>query len=413
MEEVLSSCPKRTPGFHCRALPVPVFSVLPRQDPRRSRNNKSQRGDPDRPKNDGKGGILDVPSKVSGAASSRRQPNFAKQLRVQPNNLRGEEHSASQPGKLPSILQNKSGIQQQPKAPAQTFLRPISATQSNLSGPAAATPSLVEFFQKKLEDANRDVYKNDQKERPNLRNSLTRSNYPSIREDGPPKQIAPLRPPPSAERTFGLDAAVAQARIAQSGIDLATPQDPKGGVSPKEDALAKTTDVRSRDLHRNSGNINSSIEPISPIRQFIRELQEKKSSQRQPKDKQEKHNLEEKEVPTWRTTSRNIAESRRERQQMIDPLFSSRSQHIGKQPQHQHQNDDILDRQPEEGRPQPSTPKIVKVKEIILPLHDVTLAELSALFRVKAQKLKETIQELGENPRDDDAYTVGEYYAAY
>lgn len=349
----------------------------------------------------------------SGLASSFQKDTFFQRLKVGPkseNNVSGLPQRSETLNK--SQTRNPHGPQSDRKQP---FPRPFSAAQSNLQGSSNSNTdhsNLIEFFQKRLEDANKNVVKNkDSKDAPSLRSSIR-----SRLKDVPPqtqsqKPIAPLRRPgPGNPQLGGLRSARAEARMAEE-----TARDSSGNW--RKSSLFSVSDVVVEDKtvgnSEPSGISGESTEPdtISPIRQFIKDLKERNNGGTLSSNSTAKS-----AVPSWRKSARsNFAQTR---QDSIEPLFSTRkryqNQYQWEQQQYQHQRQNQQQQQQQQphisdapGAERTSPPKVSKPREITLPMEDATVVELSKLFGIKVDIILETLRGLGEDPNRKDSYAIG------
>jgi hypothetical protein len=170
--------------------------------------------------------------------------------------------------------------------------------------------------------------------------------------------------------------------------------------------MSKTAENRQTQNHEEKPTTTTFVgdsESISPLRQFILDL--KKNNKRKEKEgASAKDTTEETQVPSWRKSARNGAFQNR--QHAVDPLFSSqrrRGQSVMQDEQLQQGSYAELPVFASKATP----PKLEKPKEVVLPLNDTTILELSKLFGVKVDKLLGTLREMGEDPKRDESYTVG------
>ena len=327
-----------------------------------------------------------------------RTNNFLQTLRVGPSSRNPAAAAAQESSKLsvpPKI---------QPFSPGRGAID--SATKPNLQGssnPSMSSPDLIAFFNKRLEKAKDGIEKAENRFSPRF----------SSHDNKKPNRTMPKPPlpqPQGRKNSFGgLNAAMAEARVAQRNMDQPTgSQNPASFISVRN-ALAPNR-TAANEQKKDQANQSASIasddnnpETISPLRQFILEI--KKSNKRKEEEGlSTKDALEEPDVPSWRKSARNGFQNR---QQMVDPLFLSRHRNQNRwqnqRTQQQHQKERMKDQPAIEAKK--LTPP--KPREVVLPLHDTTLLDVSKLFGIKVDKLMDTLRSMGEDPKRDDSYTLG------
>ena len=353
-------------------------------------------------------------SAASSASSATQRPDSLQRLRVQPTDSPGKETTGSAPNS--SILQNKKRyasskledlLAKGPGAtgaaqPRQSSLPSKSATQSNLTGSPkkSGASNLVDFFQKRLAEASRAT----EEVSPKTNTNKTSSFRDTIRSPRSPQFGDPSRSrlslirKPHPVNLGGLKAAKAEARTAQVGVTdtdrKVTPTAPLGG-SINEHLNNSLSGVNIASKEEES---EKKQESISPIRQFIMEIK-KKTPQQKPNERLAKESSNSSNPPSWRKSVQRFHENK-----SVDPLFSS-SQYTQEEPEEPMMDPYQLHLAGQEEKTK--VPRIVKAQTIVLPSHEVTIKELSAIFGLKVGKIMKMLEALGETPVNDDAYTIG------
>ena len=345
-------------------------------------------------------------------ASAERAPDFLQKLKVQPSIAHSPAHATKAPNlttrnrrqydssKLEDLIRQGPASRGVAHPRHSTQHTSKSATQSNLQGSlkkAGVTPNLVDFFQKRLAEASRATEESVPKvSTSRLSNSRDPIRSPRSLQRGPPIPRAqkPIRKPHPFNQD-GLMAAKSEAKTALMGVSKSrtNPSTSLGGSINEH----FNTSLSSVNIPTSEEN-KKKTESISPISQFIREI--KKKNEQQKKEGAVKEPKEEPALPSWRKSAQLAQEKL-----SLDPLFLASHRNFS---------------EPVEPKPDPyqlhfakreeETPKNkhveTKPKIIVLPSHEVTVKQLSPLLGVKVSKVMKTLEELGEIPLNDDAYTI-------
>jgi len=293
---------------------------------------------------------------------------------------------------------------------------PKSTTQSNLQsttegteggsssaggGKAVVSPNLVEFFQKRLQEARRE---SDTTVKANTSQGSSTSRPPPFRGPRQPLKLM-----------GGLSAAMAEVQRAAPSTSIS--YKPPGKQPAVNDTLDRASKTSPNYLAEKT---QENAETTSPLRQFILEMQKK--NQQAANDEAAAVAARENswqhvtDIPTWRKTARS--ENQRFSPDMVDPLFVQQQnrRHAHQEEQLRKESDGDLrylnsllsDFHVENERKVTKT-STAKAKEITLPWNDITVRELSSLLGEKVDKVMKCLEALGEPRIDNDAPGIGKY----
>lgn len=338
--------------------------------------------------------------------SSIQRPDFLQSLRVQTNPLSKTEALAASKRK-PQAATNLDNLLRQGPNPGPSknaAVRPIikepfsktkSATQSNLDGLDNRNPSdgIVNFFQRRLKEVKLG---NEEKGKQAISNGEDGKLPPSsFTASGVTRSQSPHSNP--RIQGGGLRAALREATMTQRNPESLSSSSTSGELSTIRHVLDQSSRTRvvTKPEHK---AVTSEEMSHSPIRQYVAELQ-KKNRQK----KEDSKGLEEKEipVPSWRKSAQAFSLNQSiQRQEVV----SSRPDHSEAVVaiQEKWEKDRLL----ENDKKQNSERK-VKMIEVELPATNVTVAELSLLFRRKMTDITKCLENMGEVPNDD--FLIGKF----
>lgn len=344
-----------------------------------------------------------VTKKPGPNSPSNMRPDFLQSLKVQTNPLSqagtksGERLESS---KLVNLLRqgpNPNSSNQASGRPqiSEPFPKPQSANPSNLQGSTnknarATTPGLVDFFQKRLQQARENKSKN--KNGDHMRTEDTKYGSPSsLRGRG---QQGPQSPTSRPRQAAGMQAALKEARIAHRN------QETKSTMLGELSTIRQVLD-RSGATGMAQPSERKAVNPeetMSPIRQYVADLQRKN---RQKREEQQSEHIET-PVPSWRKSARSFSQPQRMQRQEAgaSPIPTQKTLN----PQQEKWEQERMLKEREKQMP----PRVVKAVEVVLPSNDMTISDLSLLLRKKVTDIMACLENMGETPADS-SYVIGKW----
>lgn len=333
------------------------------------------------------------------------RPGFLQSLRVQSNPI-SEATYRMNPAPRPTntgmanLLRQQPGVTAGPASRPTYQQRPKSATQSQLptqqtatSTPIGKSDSLVDFFKRRLEEHGSGT----------ASTKIRAIEYP---------------PTSSIRRPLGLVAARDQALAEKNNA-------PRSPVSVSE--ALKNTVVSGEEARTDTFRNTQSI-----IGKFAEELRKRNLAQKaaQTQAHQKAAAEPQPEIPSWRKSFKNYTDTRSKH---LSNSFTPPSQAQATPPQQQanvephvqlqspqpklisaqQRLQEMLAKSEEEERQRKKTPREQKVFEIVVPAGELTIRELSELFKVKASRITEVLREMGETPEITADYSIGKCRLSY
>lgn len=318
--------------------------------------------------------------------SPTMRPDFLQSLKVRTNpySKSGVETKRKDPGKSPSkflnILQHELPKIREPFRKNHPAAKPVLHAQSKNPAENVPKAGLVGFFRKRLEEVR------------NTNSDKLEDSRPGTPSQGrrylrPPSKISGQR------RSGSLKDAMRDAEIAHASVDKHNPN----ALSSLEQ---ETNFLRGNGTASQIENDAPDTESMSPIRKYVAELQKKNQQKRQAQFASGTNNTP---VPSWRQAARVSSESNRLQHLRREEIMAVP---IDIEEEELDLSAEMMAQDRKQKRAVLKSRKGAKVPQVELPSEDVSISDLSRIFRKKATQIIQCLEAMGEVPEEDDNYTV-------
>ena len=360
--------------------------------------------------------------------------------------------------KSTSGSKNNSGKQQESKKELPSFLGTVGGSSSSNSSSGGGTDALKAFFEKRRATLEREkekaqLQKSEQPQPPNqrqqpqsnnagrgqgnrparsnntagspndftaLRNALSRKPQPKQQQQQPGSQQRQSQPQQQQQQG-------SQQRPQQSQINRNNNSNPQQQQQqqqqqqrpsrPLPNANTTNNNIRGRpnqqSSERNNGGNQNNRQEIPRLADLMKHLRpDALSEQTREQNNNRRDSMQRQEQPQWRQRRQQQQQQQQQQrpgqdsmeQRQFQQRPSSFSQRGPRQPFQRQKNDDFLQgrtARADEFDAASTSKKEDETRTITLPLDDMTLTEMSILYRIKVDDIKRKLKSMGERVNDE------------